>query len=237
MIRSVWPESSNGPRHAPLASLQGTATVTRQWVGRADPFTDIERHRAALLVSASDTADFIAAHLLIRDVVSFELGCEPEEVEVASRCPSCGMGDHGRPFVEGQPELGITLSHTCGVVAAALAWGAVGIDVEVREHRLPDDIVVEALTPRELDAVLAAPEPLSAFLRVWVCKEALVKAGAVGLNDIARVDISHVIGSHASAGQTQWAGLTVAVAAGLRNVVAAAVSRHPVDWTVDPSLW
>jgi len=85
--------------------------------------------------------------------------------EVAHRCPRCGAADHGQPFAEG---VALSLSHAGGVTLAALSEGPVGIDHEPLGVNVPRDVVAH---PSETD------DPL----RLWVRKEAVLKATGLGL--------------------------------------------------------
>ncbi|WP_179154917.1 4'-phosphopantetheinyl transferase superfamily protein [Microbispora sp. GKU 823] len=67
---------------------------------------------------------------------------------------------------------------------ALTAEAPLGVDVEqVESTGSVEDLVKCALTPSERDAVLRLPESeqYEAFVRVWVCKEAALKATGHGL--------------------------------------------------------
>lgn len=102
-------------------------------------------------VMAADRADALAA-----------LGIH----EVAHLCPRCGSVDHGRPFADGV--VGLSLSHAGGATLAATADSLVGIDHE------PIGKVLER-------NVVAHPSETADALRLWVRKEAILKATGLGL--------------------------------------------------------
>ncbi len=135
--------------------------------------TGAERARHDRLRFAADRDAYRAAHLLVRACAGELLGVAPERVRLQQHCPRCGSTDHGRPSIAGEPEVWVSLSHTRGHVAAVAATAACGIDVESVAGSIPR----AALTPRERTWLDAEPDPLRAFTRLWVRKEALVKAG------------------------------------------------------------
>jgi 4'-phosphopantetheinyl transferase len=102
-------------------------------------------------VTASGRADALAA-----------LGIH----EVAHLCPRCGSTEHGRPFADGVVSL--SLSHAGDVTLAATSNRLVGIDHE------PMGAVLER-------SVVAHPSETADALRLWVRKEAVLKAAGLGL--------------------------------------------------------
>lgn len=102
-------------------------------------------------VSAANRADALAA-----------LGI----ANVTHRCTRCGAMDHGQPIAEGV--VGLSLSHAGGVSLAAKADGPVGIDHELLGTTIPADVV-------------AHPSETADPLRIWVRKEAVLKATGLGL--------------------------------------------------------
>lgn len=79
----------------------------------------------------------------------------------------------------------MSLSHTRGQVAAAAAWLPCGIDVELIRPVQP---IRSALAPGEEMWLSQQPDVGAAFLRLWVRKEAMVKAGLGGLGELHRLD-------------------------------------------------
>jgi 4'-phosphopantetheinyl transferase len=150
-----------------------------------------ESERMARLRRPSDGADFQAAHLLVRKCAARLLGAQPGDVSILQRCATCG-GPHGRPEVAGHPEVGVSLAHSRGVVAAAAGTVPVGIDVEAFP---PADAMTvgelsAALTAAEVGAIESAPDPRQAMLLAWVRKEACLKAGLVELDGLSGFDLS-----------------------------------------------
>lgn len=81
---------------------------------------------------------------------------------VEHRCVHCGSTEHGQPLGN------LSLSHAGGLTLVATAEGPVGIDHEPVDSVLPDDVV-------------AHPSETEDPLRLWVRKEAILKATGLGL--------------------------------------------------------
>lgn len=143
--------------------------------------TDPEEGRAAALRDSANREAFVAAHLLVRQVVGELLGVPPAVVRLHQECATCG-GPHGRPCVVGYPAVHATLAHTRGAVAAVAAFAPCGVDVEVIGPRA---VPAAALTDAERVVVGAAPDPVRAGTELWVSKECAVKAGLATLEEFA----------------------------------------------------
>ncbi|GAB7002972.1 hypothetical protein JCM18899A_04430 [Nocardioides sp. AN3] len=144
-----------------------------------------ERARHDRLVDARDRAAYVAAHVLVRACVATLTGTPVSEVEVAQRCARCGGADHGPPYVVGRPDLHVSLSHARGVAAAVADHAPCGIDVET----VAREVAWHTLGPLEAEWIRAQGDPAAAFTRLWVRKEALVKAGVVDLDRVGEIDV------------------------------------------------
>lgn len=154
----------------------------------ADPglLTAAELTRRDRLRRSEDGTAYVAAHVLARQCAAELLQVPVESVQLVQACSQCGRDGHGKPSVVGQPEVGVSLSHSSRHVAAISAWGAAGVDVET----LDDDRVVEGvLSERERVWVGRQWDPGRSFRRLWVRKEALIKSGAAALDDVASLDV------------------------------------------------
>ncbi|MBO0769684.1 MAG: 4'-phosphopantetheinyl transferase superfamily protein [Solirubrobacterales bacterium] len=96
----------------------------------------------------------------------------------------------GKPVVEG---LHFNVSHSGELALVAVCEDApVGVDLEAaRTVRRGERIAQRLCSPRELEYLTAAPDFDSAFLRLWVRKEAVAKAdgGGIGWLLSSRVDV------------------------------------------------
>lgn len=150
-----------------------------------------QRERHGRLRQPQDRDDFLAARLLTQRLVSEATGQSADTIEFTQRCAHCG-GPHGRPRVASADAPFVSWSHAQGWVAAVVSPRACGIDVEVVADGRP---VFDVLTAGEQDVVRSVAEGRAqtiAFLRLWVRKEALLKAVGTGLTDqaaLAQLDI------------------------------------------------
>ncbi|WP_167285018.1 4'-phosphopantetheinyl transferase family protein [Marilutibacter alkalisoli] len=117
------------------------------------------------------------AYALHRLVLGYWMGVAPEKVPLwrdSRGCPRVGMdGWH------------TSLSHADGRVAVAVSrLGPVGVDIELRgKAGLMPELAERVCTPLEKLMIESLPEHARALalLRLWVRKEALLKAAGVGL--------------------------------------------------------
>jgi 4'-phosphopantetheinyl transferase len=102
-----------------------------------------------------------------------------------AHAPAILRGEHGKPYAPDVAGLDFNLSHARDHVLIAIARGQpLGVDIE----RIDRDVDVGGLSRRffavaEADALDALPETLraEAFVRLWTCKEAVLKALGEGL--------------------------------------------------------
>lgn len=176
---------------APRVLVEGSASVLRRWEASNIPLTSVEFDRAATLRREQDRTDYVAAHLLAREAAALFIGRPAASLQLASRCPDCASVSHGRPLLVDVAEVSISMSRARGVVAAVAGLGAMGIDAEPL-HAVTDleALADTVLTAHEKSLVYAAADPHGAFLRLWVRKEALVKAGDATLDGLSSLDLS-----------------------------------------------
>ncbi|MGW2476156.1 4'-phosphopantetheinyl transferase family protein [Streptomyces sp. NPDC001665] len=174
----------------PVAVMADTDEVLGHPQAGVHLLNEGERGRLAGFHRESARRDFVAAHALVRLCAGWVLGIPPAEVALAQRCPTCCGSDHGRPLLTGRPDVFLSLSHTGGVVAAAVAHVPVGIDVERLGPRRGTDLMHHVLTAAEVALVAAHADPSYAFLRQWVRKEAMIKIGRTDLDSLGTLDLS-----------------------------------------------
>lgn len=114
------------------------------------------------------------AHVLLREVLGRATLTPAADVRIR-------IGEFGKPSVDG---VEFSLSHTGSVVLIGLGDLPLGVDVEkVPEGRTVGQ-VGSGFHPREAAELLGLPADArpEAFARVWVRKEALLKAIGTGLS-------------------------------------------------------
>ncbi len=139
-----------------------------------------ERARADRFRRPADRETYVAAHGLTRVALGRLLDTAPAALRFAPRTAQ------GKPGLVGGPaDLDFNLSHTDGLVACALARGAlVGVDVEREQRRIEDDIAGRMYAPDELAWLDRQPGGRSGpgMLALWTMKEAYIKALGLGLS-------------------------------------------------------
>ena len=172
--RSRFPRTpvlSENEVHVVLVDLTDFELATFASILDAD-----ECRRAASFRSRDDRDRFIASHVAFREVVGAVLHKPPADVRWS-------IGGNNKPLVVGST-LGVNLSHSGERAAIALAWRRdVGVDIEqVREldDLEPAAVAFSRAEHRELLSYQGDGRR-DAFYRVWVGKEAFLKARGDGL--------------------------------------------------------
>jgi 4'-phosphopantetheinyl transferase len=138
--------------------------------------SDEELARAARFLNANDAANFIMGRTLLRRLL-LEDGTRP--------APPVTHGPFGKPSIEGLAHFNLAhaADHVAMIVSAA---GPVGIDVEAG----PRALILAGLLPSighpsELSFIARAEREARPQLarRLWVRKEAVLKAAGTGLID------------------------------------------------------
>ncbi|WP_063857157.1 MULTISPECIES: 4'-phosphopantetheinyl transferase superfamily protein [unclassified Kitasatospora] len=174
----------------PLVMMAGSAEVLARPDLGEHLLTDLERTRADRFRLASSRADFVAAHLLVRECAARLMGRPVAGLTLLQRCPDCARDDHGKPYLAEHPEAQVSLSHGRGVVAAAAGLHPVGVDVEQSSGGTAAEVMERVLSAGELRRVREHADPDRAFLRLWVRKEAMVKLGRTTLDTLTEIDLS-----------------------------------------------
>ena len=150
-----------------------------RWLNLLD---EDERDRADRFWQEADRREFIAAHALLRSMLTYYANQPAKEWRFS-------IGTNGKPEIAsdiGGPELQFNLSHTRGLVAAAISSnGTIGIDAEKIDRAKFDSAVADAFfAPAEVGLLRRVPEadrPMW-FFRLWTLKEAYIKAIGTGVS-------------------------------------------------------
>ncbi len=140
-----------------------------------------ERERAARFRSAKARDGYVKTRGRLRNLLGAYLDRDPLEFEFAAN-------EYGKPRLKDTREsqgLVFNISHSgdCAVLGFALDT-ALGIDIEApRRHRNLEGLAAACLAPMELEwwNRLEPERRADEFTRLWVCKEAFVKATGRGL--------------------------------------------------------
>jgi 4'-phosphopantetheinyl transferase len=150
-----------------------------------------ERARADKFVFEHDSRDFVAAHALLRNVLSHHGSLPPDRWRFGSEAA-------GKPFLAGQSELHFNIAHTRGLVACALSLdGPVGIDVESIEGKRDIVSISESCFAQTEVTGLRACEGEhrdARFIELWTLKEAYLKALGAGLSRPLDETAFHFVG-------------------------------------------
>jgi 4'-phosphopantetheinyl transferase len=178
--RQIWDVAS--PKFVPPVVIwfRLTQSMSAQDVEEArSMLSPEERARADRFVFERDRRDFVAAHALLRGVLSHHGGLPPDRWQFESEAA-------GKPCLAGQSELQFNIAHTRGLVACALSLvGPVGIDVESNEGERDIDSISESyFAPSEVAELRACEEGAlrqARFIELWTLKEAYLKGLGAGL--------------------------------------------------------
>jgi 4'-phosphopantetheinyl transferase len=100
--------------------------------------------------------------------------------------PDIARSERGKPYAPSLPDIDFNLSHARAHVLIAVARRqAIGVDLERVDRQIEiEDLARRFFAPAEADALEALPAGirLPAFLRLWTCKEAVLKALGEGIS-------------------------------------------------------
>jgi 4'-phosphopantetheinyl transferase len=169
-----------------------TAVVHVRWAeprlaDEANAWLDAtESARLVRLRRPDDRARFVGSRAGLKALVASLTGVAPADVALRYDCEQCGQ-QHGRPVLVGSladSGWAVSLSHAGQrVLVAATREGPVGADVEPVAAVDFSGFAEVALAPAEQQSIAALPaaERRLAAARIWVRKEALLKASGAGL--------------------------------------------------------
>lgn len=123
----------------------------------------------------------LSARIFLRGVLAGALQIAPAAICV-------DLSHWGKPQVRGGPQF--NLSHSGSLAMIALhSHLPVGIDVEADAHSVPASALTHILSESE---AISPPQTPAEWLRLWVRKEAVVKAQGMGFySDMRRFSVGH----------------------------------------------
>jgi len=192
-FHSFWPVPSSVPTlaedevHVWRANLEEAGTHLPRWTRN---LSAVERTRAERFFSERDRHGFIARRGILREILGGYLATPADRLRFR-------YGRHGKPRLRDASggRVQFNLSHSDAMAVFAFAQGRrIGVDVErVRTDLAWEEIAAQFFTPWENERLqrLREPQRQRAFLRMWTCKEAYVKARGQGLFfPVNRVEVS-----------------------------------------------
>jgi hypothetical protein len=131
------------------------------------------------------TSTVVFRRWVTRHALARELGIGVGDVQIDRTCLRCGHPTHGRPrlVTEHEASLWFSTASTGGLVAVAIArHGIVGVDIE-HVRPVSAEMIDMACSERERSRLSACSraERDREFVKLWVRKEAVLKAHGTGL--------------------------------------------------------
>jgi 4'-phosphopantetheinyl transferase len=147
----------------------------------ADVLSPDETARAARFLVEPARRTFVLSRGALRTVLGRSVDIRPKEIRFE-------YGPRGKPSLAGGPgngRLRFNVAHSGDLALIALAEGReVGVDLELaRDQEDLDEIAGRffATAEQELLRRTTPKERLRTFYRIWTCKEAVLKAGGMGI--------------------------------------------------------
>ena len=144
-----------------------------------------ERARANRFRFERDRRRYINAHGVMREILAGYVGVDAASLVIT-------RAENGKPCLDNQhrADVQFNLSHSgrYGIVAVSVGR-PVGVDVEAVRADFTWPELADRYFSRRENAwlrTLPADEALRSFFRLWVAKEAVLKASGVGLSDALR---------------------------------------------------
>ena len=117
----------------------------------------------------------VAAYNLLWRALRFEYGID--------EAPVFNYDFHGKPVLQGRPDIQFSLSHCHEAVACALSDHPVGIDIESTEH-YTIEVARHVMNDDEIRQIEVSAQPEVTFTRLWTMKESLYKLTGDNNGDI-----------------------------------------------------
>lgn len=137
-----------------------------------------ERARLERLRDATRRHQLAAGRSHLRRILAGYVDTAPEALEL-------GLGEHGKPFLPGHPQLHFNLSHSQDRGLLAVGKHELGVDLEAERPRRRFRALAERFFHAEEAARVCARDEAElgpAFYQLWALKEAYLKAWGTGLS-------------------------------------------------------
>ncbi len=115
-----------------------------------------------------------AAYLLLCQALQQEYGIMEK--------PVFCYGEHGKPAIEGHPEIHFNLSHCREAALCVVSDRPVGVDIESID-RYKETVAQYTMNEEEMALIHRSDSPAEAFVTFWTQKEAVLKLRGTGITD------------------------------------------------------
>ena len=115
----------------------------------------------------------LKSYMMLTDLLDSGFGLKEFTLEV---------GEHGKPYLAGHPDIHFNLSHCMKAIAVAVSNRPVGIDVE-SFRSYSDGLLGKTMNPAEKAEILSSQAPEEMFAAYWTRKEAVFKLNGTGITD------------------------------------------------------
>ena len=152
----------------PLIAARQEITALSHWLDER------EKNALARMISRVERDKRIVAWGRLRYILSRYLGCAPGGIEILRK-------ESGRPEIAYPEDTGLrfSLSHSGSFGLVGVSWNAVGVDIEEIDLALnAAQLAARFFTSNEVERLrdCSEDERLQRFFRLWVLKEAYLKA-------------------------------------------------------------
>jgi 4'-phosphopantetheinyl transferase len=188
------------PLNAPESTLDGYAELLS-----AD-----EKQRAGRFHFQRDNRRFTVTRATMRSILGSYVKSGPSELQFL-------YSEHGKPRIKNPArDIRFNVSHSGEQAVVAVVSGReTGVDVEqIRDNVEIDSLAERFFSSTEKDFLRGLPQEkkLSTFFRFWTCKEAFLKAQAVGLTrslasftvDLTTIPPSLLAAAETRGEESQW---------------------------------
>ncbi|PYI65159.1 hypothetical protein CVV68_19275 [Arthrobacter livingstonensis] len=176
----MTPGNKAGPVEYVMAGAQEVLSHAARFGGPGELLSHAELAAAARFRNPADGRGYAAGHILFRVMAARALGGTPRTARglaIHRHCRNCG-GAHGKPGIDAT-NLSLSRARDTVMVASAAPNRPLGADVEAFPRQLHSSFDSFALSPEEREAL--AHTDVESRIRLWVAKEAALKATGHGL--------------------------------------------------------
>lgn len=171
--------------------------------GEGDWLAPEERARLDGLSAPLRRRQFLAGHWRVRVLAAAFAGGGPRDWRF-------GAEAGGRPWLDGPGgrRLHVSISHSGENLAVAVAWRAIGLDIEIpRRERDYGGLARHVFSPTEVQHIEALPPARrrQAFNTTWALKEAFGKRSGEGLQPAASRRVTSEAAAPGDAEAFSWA--------------------------------